>query len=529
MCGIFSAVFSNKRNIKKTTLCSILLKGINELQHRGYDGFGISIEINKKIKIFKSLGMVKDGMDQMINKINNEIKNEMKNEIIKELEREMHEQYVKIYSQDEYKHDELAKIHNILANKNKTDNDIAYIGLGHVRYKTVGINDYSSTQPLLKDGICLSHNGQIEAPINCKPDSEHILNFIHQRLFNTINTTFDEISEKIFNIIGELFKTIVGSYSCLMLVENVGLVAFRDPKGIRPLIIGKTTNGDYVVASESVSHYEILRTLNENKNDNEKTIDWEYIRDVKPGECIIIDRTGEKCNSRVLINEKMNEMTPCIFEYIYLSDERSIMDGLPVKRAREELGRLLGKHIKNKYNEIYNGITMVIPIPESSCIAARALAEELGIKYNNLLELNTQRKKARSFILPTQEERVEAVTNKFIIPNKYDFKGQNILLVDDSIVRGTTLRYIIQEIKEKCINYGKINVASIAPAIRHQNIYGIDIPDTELLLAYQKTDEEVAKLLNVDVVIYQDLNEMLELFKHISPFAKNFEHSMFIQ
>jgi len=539
-----------------------LFLGVHKLQHRGYDGCGIALQLKNEIKVYKATGMVIEAIETLLPIILKDIMEESQLRLESYLHGELsriHNELSKTSSDDnpnmsqkqynlrssensldnnpnmsQYNlnsaHNELSQIHKDLSLQRSINE--SSMGISHVRYKTVGANDFTSTQPLLRNKrICLAHNGQIEAPENCQPDSEHILNLIEENLSkdskdSEVNIDFNTKCDQIFNVINKLFNSIKGSYSCLVMIKNVGLVAFRDPKGIRPLIIGQTTNEDYIIASESVSHDKIMQHfLNEIHNENE-IIGWNFIRDVEPGECIIISSNGKFCNMRNLTNN-VNNFTPCIFEYIYLSDEKSVIDKLPVRKARQELGKLLGKHMKIAYNEIYNYTDVVIPIPESSCIAAMALAEELNKPYCNLLELNSERKKARSFILPTQKERIEAVVNKFIVPLNYDFKGQNILLVDDSIVRGTTLKYIIEEIRNKCKNYGKINVASVAPPIKHENIYGIDIPNTELLIAYQKTDQEVAKLLNVDVVIYQDLNKMLELFSHIG--TTQYEHSMFIE
>jgi amidophosphoribosyltransferase len=202
-----------------------------------------------------------------------------------------------------------------------------------------------------------------------------------------------------------------------------------------------------------------------------------------------------------------------------------------VKDARENLGVLLADHIHDNYPNLE--VDFVVPVPESSCIATRALATrllDLGHKceYNHLLTLNTNRKKERSFILPTQKEREQAVAEKFIISSDYDLTSRSILLVDDSIVRGTTLKHILHTIKTHCLNPGPIYVASVAPPIINRNIFGIDIPDTDLLIGHKRTSKQVAELLGAELVIYQELQEMLDMFKRISPHADKFEHSMFI-
>ena len=297
-----------------------------------------------------------------------------------------------------------------------------------------------------------------------------------------------------------------------MLVSGLGLVAFRDPKGIRPLIYGVSLNGDYIIASESVS----ITKLSDS---------YQIVRDLKPGECMIFNSNQAPVSNNP--DKLCSIFTPCVFEYIYLASSDSIIDKLSVKESRQELGKLLAQHIQSNYHDIK--IDLVVPIPESSCVATEVLAKNLGIEYCHLLTLNTNRQKARSFILPTQKEREQAVAEKFIISDKYDLQGKNILLVDDSIVRGTTLKHVIKHIRNQCINPGKIYVASIAPPIKDKNSFGIDIPNTELLIAYQRNTEEICQLLGADLLIYQDLNKMLEMFSRISPIAKQFEHSMFIE
>lgn len=489
MCGITALILSQPKN----KLINYLYHSILALQHRGYDGCGLAYvnQLKKKnltseIKLIKQTGMISECFN-----------------LFPQLE----------------------------------NNDHLIYGIAHTRYKTFG--ELNHTQPLIDplNTICLAHNGQIKANGHT-PDSMYLLHLIIEQLTelgydftqllpsekrnSSVQTS--QIIELLFYSITKIFNIVEGSYSVVMMVANLGLVIFRDPNGIRPLILGQTTENDYLISSENVSHMELTERLG---------VKWTQIRDVNPGECLIIPYSHVKLSPELISRQLVSPLvkfTPCIFEYIYLSSVHSTINQLPIITARQELGKLLAKRIKRDF--LTNNptlIDLVIPIPESSCIAAQELATELNLKYLHLLELNQNRKQARSFILPTQQERIEAVANKFIIPKNYDLRGQNILLVDDSIVRGTTLRHLISTIRSHCLNLGRILVGSVAPPIKHRNIYGIDIPDTALLVAYRRTPEQVAEHLGADQVIYQDLSEMLELFSRLNPLTTSYEHSMFIE
>ena len=482
MCGISGVVLSDKTinkhiaKYKTHPLLDILYKSILEIQHRGYDGVGIATFLkDDKVNLIKEQGMIKPFFKKLQN----------------------------------------------------TNNSIhSWAGIAHTRYKTVGPCTKSASQPLLNSDntICLAHNGQLdlesftEKGRTYNPDSTFIIEYINHRLNSlaTENKTPERLEEAIFLIICQLFNDIGGSYSCLLLVAGVGLVAFRDPRGIRPLILGASDNGDYILASESVC----LKNIP----------DFKVVRDIKPGECIILKQNCEPISRNLII--KSVPFTPCVFEYIYLSSPESVIDQLSVTTAREELGKTLGKHICKYYSELH--IDYVIPVPESSCIAANSTATYLqqnfdqNIKYLHILKLNTERQKARSFILPTQEEREKAVKDKFIINPDSNLSGKNILIIDDSIVRGTTLRHIMKSIRATYPDISSIYVASIAPPIKDKNTFGIDIPNTELLIAYNKKVNEIATNIEADLVIYQDLQEMLEMFDRISPNANQFEYSMFV-
>ncbi|MEX0597561.1 MAG: hypothetical protein WD512_13805 [Candidatus Paceibacterota bacterium] len=494
MCGVTGVVLHNNSSGKK--LIDLLYLSIREIQHRGYDGCGIAYlnSTSTHINMIKNNTMIEPFFQTLFNSNLNDL-------------------------------DDL--------------HSSSQIGIAHTRYKTIGPCTQSASQPLLSPDhtLCLAHNGQIDV-IDWFPDSGYILDYMIKNLQinNQVNHNDNiMIFEHVFRLVENLMNNLVGSYSCVTLIANVGLVAFRDPRGIRPLILGKNANNDYIVASESVCIDSIPG--------------FSILRDIQPGECVIInpstflskqlfydnfDVNGGICtgsNSKAVTKHVINaRFTPCIFEYIYLASPRSIIDGLSVEYARKYLGYLLAHHINLNHADLK--IDIVVPVPESSKIATISIVERLNelsdclVEYVELLELNSNREKARSFILPTQELREEAVARKFILSDKYDLTGKNILIVDDSIIRGTTLRHIVAKIRSgsKC---NKIYVASVAPPIINHNIYGIDIPDCKLLIAYNRSNDQIANEIGADLVIYQKLNSMLELFALISPTANSFEHTMF--
>lgn len=464
MCGISGLVLQTN-SPHQSRLVDLLRASISKIQHRGYDGCGIATIEPDLINLRKRQGMIAPFFA------------------------------------------------DLTANNYTTE---AQVGIAHTRYKTVGPCSDSASQPLLnqEQSICLAHNGQIQADDH-HPDSTFILKYLNQRISKLAdcNRSPEILISGIFFLVDQLFHQLQGSYSCLLLIHGIGLIAFRDPHGIRPLCLGTNQHGDYLIASESVCITQIPTEYG-----------FKFERDLLPGECLII-RPDHPISSRTF--SPPSTFTPCVFEYIYLASSKSAIDQLPVTTARRELGKLLAEHITEQHADLR--IDLIVPVPESSCLAAEQLARQLQIRYHHLLELNTNRQKARSFILPTQAEREAAVAEKFLIPEGYDLEGNNILLVDDSIVRGTTLRHVIQSIRSRCRNVGEIYVASIAPPIKDKNSFGIDIPNTELLIAYQRTPEQIAQHLKADRVIYQDLSRMLEMFARISPLANYFEHSMFIE
>ena len=367
----------------------------------------------------------------------------------------------------------------------KSEVDCNY-AIAHTRYKTYG--DVMHCQPIYnkKNSLALVHNGQIEPVGNVNMDSETILNILDSEI------DAPGIGQ-IVKAVLKVFETVKGAYSCILMVRGFGLVAFRDLNGIRPLCYSDDGDGTFSIASESCA----LRG---------------NIQEILPGEILIFG--DELYRFRML-----STLQPCLFEYIYFASPKSIMNSISVQDARHAFGKRLGNRISPNWY-----IDMVIPVPESSCIAAQALAETSGIPYETILTVN----KGRTFILPTQEQRESAVEAKFHVSkeNSRKLKGCNVLVVDDSIVRGTTLRYVVQLLKD----YGavKVYLASVAPPVRHQNFYGIDLPSKEELIAYGKTNAEVAKALGANGLIYQDLGDMeLELKELSATKINGFENSLF--
>lgn len=476
MCGIVGAVLNpvsvgrvdGKPDYK--ILPHLLKNSLSEIQHRGYDGAGLTIATHETLQCTKNYGLIKDVLTEEC-------------------------------------------LSNLLS---QCKTPLSGFGLAHTRYKTVGECSPSASQPLLNKNstLCLVHNGQIETH-HVFPDSGYLLQ-IWDEYFSKGNHDFQAVMVEnlITTVVREIFKTVKGSYSCLVLIQGYGLVAFRDPHGIRPLLVGRTRNRDYFFASEDVCF------------NNNTQFPIERVFDLEPGSCMIVRQGGSYMTPHAtILNLMENKLSPCIFEYIYLAKQASCLNKLPVEKARELLGETLASKIQREYPTLH--IDFVIPVPETSCHATKALADKLNLTYLNIMKLNPNRRQPRSFILPTQELRTKAVANKFILDQEHDFKGKNLLLVDDSIIRGTTLKHLVKIIRNKYRGINNVYVASIAPPVRNKNIYGIDIPDTELLLAFQRENDEIQDILNVDLVIYQDLQEMLTAFKNYSGIP-NFEYSMFV-
>ncbi|HZC02474.1 MAG TPA: amidophosphoribosyltransferase [Gammaproteobacteria bacterium] len=397
---------------------------------------------------------------------------------------------------------------------------IGAMGIGHVRYPTAGSSSPAEAQPLYVNspyGITLAHNGNLVNAeqlkqelfrenlrhINTDSDSEVLLNVFADELQRL--GKFRIGPEDIFQAVRRLHERCHGAYAAVAMITGVGIVGFRDPHGIRPLIFGKriTELGDeYVIASESVAI---------------DMLGFKTIRDVEPGEAVFISSQGslhtEQCTDDPC-------HTPCIFEYVYLARPDSIIDRISVYKARLRMGELLARKLNRLWPN--HDLDVVIPIPDTSRTAALQLANELGLKYREGFIKN--RYIPRTFIMPGQKLRKNSVRQKL---NAIDleFRGRNVLLVDDSIVRGTTSRQIIQMAREAGAN--KVYFASAAPPVRYPNVYGIDIPSEQELIAHHRTEQEIAKILGADGLIYQDLEDLIEAARKGNPALTRFDTSCF--
>jgi amidophosphoribosyltransferase len=442
MCGLVGMV-------GKSNVSVALYDALTMLQHRGQDAAGIMTCDNGKMAQQKAVGLVRDVF------------------------RTRHMQRL-----------------------------VGNMGIGHVRYPTAGSSGPALAQPFYVNspyGIALAHNGNLTNTeslrkdlfladlrhVNTDSDSEVLLNvFAHQlQLQGKLRPTHEDI----FKAIEGVHKRIKGGYSVVAMIANYGVLAFRDPNGIRPLVFGERTtkNGkEYMIASESVA----LDVLG-----------FQLLRDVAPGEALFITTDGElftrQCAERT-------QLSPCIFEHVYFARPDSIMDGVSVYKARLRQGeRLAEKVLALRPN---HEIDVVIPIPDSSRVAGQALAQKLGVKFREGLVKN--RYIGRTFIMPGQQQRKKSVRQKL---NAIDleFRGKNVMLVDDSIVRGTTCQQIIQMARDAGAK--KVFFASAAPEVKYPNVYGIDMPSASELIAHGRTVEQVADAIGADWLVYQDIEDLI--------------------
>jgi amidophosphoribosyltransferase len=394
------------------------------------------------------------------------------------------------------------------------------IGIGHVRYPTAGSSSAAEAQPFYVNspyGIALAHNGNLtnvqelrekcaqhHRHVNTTSDSEVFLNIFAHEI--SICDSGELSADDIFKAVTNVNAQVRGAYAVVSLIIGVGLVAFRDPNGIRPLVLGERLGDEgkleYMVASESVA-LDILG--------------FKLVRDVAPGEAIFISESGV-LHSKVCANNP--SLRPCIFEYVYFARPDSILNGVSVYSARVHMGTLLGEKIKRDYPDL--DIDVVIPIPETSCDIAVQIANILGVPYRQGFVKN--RYIGRTFIMPGQKLRKKSVRNK-LNPIPAEFRGKKVLLVDDSIVRGTTSGQIVDMAHEAGAQ--KVYFASAAPEIRYPNVYGIDMPSSQELIAYNKTVDEVCTLIRADGLIYQSLEDLETAVRRENPELKEFETSVF--
>lgn len=443
MCGVVGIVAKDRVN-------QPLYDALTVLQHRGQDAAGIATSENGRLHWRRSIGMVRD----------------------------------------------VFHAGHMLALRGD-------VGIGHVRYPTAGGAASFEAQPFFVNapyGIALAHNGNLvnaeelrksvesgdRRHLNTSSDSEILLNVFAHELQDSGKVHIDE--EDVFQAVAGVHRRCVGGYAVAALVFGLGLVAFRDPHGIRPLGLGRREGPDgteYMVASESVA----LSGLG-----------FEFLRDVEPGEAVCITMDGKLSVRQCAEAPKR---VPCIFEYVYLARPDSILDGVSVYRARLRMGERLAQKILRETPE--HGIDVVIPIPETSRTSALPLSDRLGVDYREGFIKN--RYVGRTFIMPGQRERERSVRRKL---NAIDleFKGKNVLLVDDSIVRGTTSRQIIDMAREAGAR--RVYFASAAPPVRYPNVYGIDMPASRELIAFNRTEDQVREEIGADRLFYQDLGDLEE-------------------
>lgn len=393
-------------------------------------------------------------------------------------------------------------------------------GIGHVRYPTAGGSKSSEAQPFYVNspyGICLAHNGNLtnydelaellirddRRHLSTNSDSEVLLNVLAHELQMRVNG--NPTAENVFDAIDALHKRCKGGYAVVALIVGFGVVAFRDPNGIRPLVLGEREEygrKDYMVASESVA-LDVLQ--------------FSRLRDVKPGECIVIENNGSlHCHDY----PGPTAHTPCIFEYVYFARPDSIMDELSVYKARLRMGEQLAGKIVRSFQD--HDIDVVIPIPDTSRTSALQVAYHLGVKYREGFIKN--RYIGRTFIMPGQEERKKSVRQK-LNAITLEFHNKNVLLVDDSIVRGTTSKQIIKLARDAGAR--KVYFASAAPPVRYPNVYGIDMPAASELIANGRTVEEIQEIIGADRLIYQDLNGLIRSVRHGNSGITEFDTSCF--
>ena len=461
MCGIIGIVDNNSVN-------QSLFDGLTVLQHRGQDSAGISTCFNNNLYQKKAKGLVNDVFD----------------------------------------------VNDMLELKGN-------MGIGHVRYPTAGSHGTADeAQPFYVNspyGIALAHNGNLDNSellreellvndrrhIHTQSDTEVLLNIFAHELLNVDSSTFTV--PDLFHAINGVHERCSGAYAVVALIAGYGLVAFRDVHGIRPLILGRKKNStgySYIVSSESVA----LDLLG-----------YETVRDLEPGESIFIDTKGKVHKS---LYSKNLELNPCIFEYVYFSRPDSIIDGINVQEARMRMGKQLANKILREWAD--NDIDVIIPIPDTSRTAALEMAIRLNKNYREGLIKN--RYIGRTFIMQGQAVRKKSVRYK-LNPLVSEFKNKNVLLVDDSIVRGTTSKEIVQMARDSGAN--KVYFASASPPIRFPNIYGIDMPSKKDLIAHERSTDEICQEIGADKLIYQDLDDLVYAVQAGNQNIKKFETSVF--
>jgi len=394
------------------------------------------------------------------------------------------------------------------------------MGIAHVRYPTAGCTSSAEAQPFYVNspfGLTLAHNGNLtnteelktalfvedQRHINTDSDSEVLLNvFAHElQSLGKLQLSVDDV----FQAVSGVHRRCRGAYAVVIMIAGVGILGFRDPHGIRPIVFGerKSEQGsEFMIASESVA----LDVLG-----------FDLIRDIEPGEAVFIEESGvlhtKQCAETI-------DHCPCIFEYVYFARPDSIIDRISVYKARLRMGEKLAKKVLRDWPD--HDIDVVIPIPDTSRTAALQMANILGVKYREGFIKN--RYIGRTFIMPGQKMREKSVKQK-LNAISLEFEGKNVLLVDDSIVRGTTSEQIIQMARDAGAK--KVYFASAAPPVRYPNVYGIDMPAAHELIAHDRTEDEVRVAIGADRVIYQELNDLIDAVRKGNPGIEHFDTSCF--
>ncbi len=459
MCGIVGALSAQPVN-------QLIYDALLLLQHRGQDAAGIVTQEGRKFFMHKARGMVRD----------------------------------------------VFRTRNMRALPGSA-------GLGQVRYPTAGnAASEEEAQPFYVNapfGIVMVHNGNLtnarqlrrelaetdHRHTNTESDSEVLLNVLAHELARASRGA-PLTSEDVFAAVRAVHRRVKGSYAVIALIAGYGLLAFRDPFGIRPLCLGRSAGGTVMLASESVALEGTLHQLE---------------RDVAPGEAVFVHPNGrieaEQCAAS-------SQLYPCMFEYVYLARPDSVMDGISVYQARLNMGETLAKRVISTVPP--SEIDAIIPVPESSRPSAMQLAQKLGLPYREGFVKN--RYVGRTFIMPGQATRKKSVRQKLNAIGS-EFNGRRVLLVDDSIVRGTTSKEIVQMARDAGAT--KVYLASAAPPVRHPNVYGIDMPTRGELIAHGRSVEEIREWIGADALIYQDVEAMKQAVGRINPQVQGFEASCF--
>lgn len=395
-----------------------------------------------------------------------------------------------------------------------------HIGIGHVRYPTAGSSGPSLAQPFYVNspyGICMAHNGNLTNSrellehvfksdlrhVNTDSDSEILLNVFAHEL--QLQGKLEPRADDVFAAVTRVHRRCRGAYAVVGIIANYGLFAFRDPMGIRPLVLGSRRGlhgKEYMLASESVAF---------------DGAGFELERDIKPGEAVFIDNQGQLNARQCAENATLN---PCIFEHVYFARPDSLIDDISVYKARLRMGEKLAVKIQREIGN--RNIDVVIPVPDTSRVCAQAIAEALQLKFREGFMKN--RYIGRTFIMPGQTQREKSVRQK-LNPVKLEFKGKNVLLVDDSIVRGTTSSEIIQMARDA--GAAQVYMASAAPPVRYPNVYGIDMPAAAELIAHGRTIDQVARAIGADWLIYQEIDDLIASAREGNPAVERFDCSVF--